>query len=423
VSGAAGDSAERDLTVNQRIARTAVGLLCAALTLLASAGCLAQSSFPVRRSFGSDPFEREHRCTSLTDRSVSRDLRLGSAYDVFADDCLFEMHRLFQASPNLGYSAGRILKKAVLALALLQDDNTMELAVRPQRDIISSLGRRSLIRQYRRGTRVAPPEGKIAIDTHLHTCASPDSLASASEILLSAACYGLNGVAITDHDTLDGATRAIETAEKLKAQGRLPASFLVIPGEEVSSSDGHIIGLFLTATIPPGMTAERTVQAIHNQGGLAIAAHPLRPKSLEDLANTLPFDAVETETAAENLHYAITPGVDRARRAAFYAGVTKPRIGASDSHDPESVAECYTILQCELTLEGVREAILAGRTTPVAAITDDYAKVVADGTLPRLLSIGWALTDLSPVIRKYLHTDDISLSILPRPALRFSKQF
>ncbi len=78
----------------------------------------------------------------------------------------------------------------------------------------------------------------------------------------------------------------------------------IIVGEEISAREGHVVGLFLQEWIPPGMDAARTVDAIHRQGGIAIAAHPytnlMRWNNLVGVGNlirSLPFDAVETRNS------------------------------------------------------------------------------------------------------------------------------
>src|ERR1041385_7118057 len=79
---------------------------------------------------------------------------------------------------------------------------------------------------------------------------------------------GLDVIAVTDHDTIEGALRARECA------ARRPDAPHVIVGEEVSSRHGHILGLFLEKRVRPGLSAAATIAAIHDQGGLAVAAHP-----------------------------------------------------------------------------------------------------------------------------------------------------
>src|ERR1700738_1359564 len=110
-----------------------------------------------------------------------------------------------------------------------------------------------------------PARGLAAL--HLHTSYS-DGWPSPAEVVDHVTLEtSLDVIAITDHDTIEGALRAAEHSERT-------AGVPVIAGEEVSSRQGHILGLFLERRIPPGLSAAATVDEIHNQGGLAIAAHP-----------------------------------------------------------------------------------------------------------------------------------------------------
>lgn len=103
----------------------------------------------------------------------------------------------------------------------------------------------------------------MRVDLHVHTCASPDSLTRPERALWWAKRRGLDALAITDHDTLDAAREIAGRAE-----------LVVIVGEEVNTSEGEVIGLFLHETIPPGSSAADTIGFIHEQGGLAILPHP-----------------------------------------------------------------------------------------------------------------------------------------------------
>src|SRR5260370_29738315 len=115
----------------------------------------------------------------------------------------------------------------------------------------------------------------------------------------------LNVIAVTDHDTIEGALRARDHAAKR-------ARLHVIVGEEVSSRDGHIVALYLERRIRPGMSAAATVDAIHDQGGLAIAVHPFwrtergartRPvHAVGWLAAEPDFDGIEVQNATPGLY-------------------------------------------------------------------------------------------------------------------------
>jgi predicted metal-dependent phosphoesterase TrpH len=77
----------------------------------------------------------------------------------------------------------------------------------------------------------------------------------------------LCAIAITDHNTMEGAFRAKELCPKFGLE--------VILGEEIDTQEGHLIGLFLERPINPGKPAEETVEIIHKQGGLAVIPHPM----------------------------------------------------------------------------------------------------------------------------------------------------
>ncbi len=103
-------------------------------------------------------------------------------------------------------------------------------------------------------------------DLHLHTQWSDgDKL---DRVLKQALALNLDAIAVTDHDEIDGALEA----RRLVHEKRLRIA--VIPGIEISSRDGHIGALFVQKKIPKGLSAEETVDLIHQAGGIAVAHHP-----------------------------------------------------------------------------------------------------------------------------------------------------
>ena len=105
-------------------------------------------------------------------------------------------------------------------------------------------------------------------DVHMHTTFS-DGTGTVEEVLGFVETYTpLDVIAITDHDTIDGALRARD----LVARRTYP--FEVIVGEEISTREGHMLALFLEKRVPPGLSIERSIELVHEQGGLAIIAHP-----------------------------------------------------------------------------------------------------------------------------------------------------
>jgi len=176
-------------------------------------------------------------------------------------------------------------------------------------------------------------------DLHMHTTFS-DGWPSPTELVDHVSRRtDLDVIAVTDHDTIEGALRA---ADRAGSRRRLQ----VIVGEEVSSREGHILALFLERRIRPGMSAAATVNAIHEQGGVAVAAHPfwrterqVRSGPVHGvgwLAAELDFDAVEVENA--------TPGFYVFNRLArrLNLGLGAPEIGSSDAHILDAIGRAYT---------------------------------------------------------------------------------
>jgi predicted metal-dependent phosphoesterase TrpH len=131
-------------------------------------------------------------------------------------------------------------------------------------------------------------------DLHVHSDFSDGAQSPAT--IVRAAAGRLDVLALTDHDDIRGALRAREFAVRHPELG-----VDVVVGEEVSSLNGHVIGLWLQERVPPGLSAAKTIELIHAQGGLAVAAHPFHPirgaarghRSVGALAGDLPLDALE----------------------------------------------------------------------------------------------------------------------------------
>jgi predicted metal-dependent phosphoesterase TrpH len=113
----------------------------------------------------------------------------------------------------------------------------------------------------------------LRFDPHIHSLAS-DGISDVEAILEAALARGLDAIAIADHERIDAAVAA-----KAIAEGRgLPIE--VVVGEEVTTRNGHLVGLWLRERIRPWHSMKRSIAMIHEQGGLAIVAHPLPPYPL-----------------------------------------------------------------------------------------------------------------------------------------------
>jgi len=190
---------------------------------------------------------------------------------------------------------------------------------------------------------------QIKIDLHVHTHYSFDGLITPEELVFYAKKRGLDGVAITDHDRIDG---ALKIAKEI--------NLLAIPGIEISSLNGHIIGLNLQEPVPQKLSADETVEKIHELGGLAVACHPMAflKTSLKNRINSK-FDAVEViNSSAIPFGYS----VKRSREIASRLGIAQ--VAGSDAHYGPEIGSAYTIIEAELEIDRIIKAISKGLCQP-----------------------------------------------------------
>ena len=195
----------------------------------------------------------------------------------------------------------------------------------------------------------------LHIDLHTHSFFSGDGVSSPEELIDSARRKGLHGFALTDHNTCAGVEYLLRKG-LMRPDGLPVDGFLVIPGVEVSTRDGHLLCLGVTLPDMKGRPAAEVCRAIHERGGLAIPPHPydhFRAGIRESVLKTLPVDAVEVFNAATTFQYCN-------RRAYQYAEANGlPMIAGSDTHHERSIGTAYTILETdELTLAAVLRQIL-----------------------------------------------------------------
>lgn len=188
-------------------------------------------------------------------------------------------------------------------------------------------------------------------DLHIHSNHS-DGLAKIPDIMEYVANEtDLSVIAITDHNTIEGALFAQSLADMY--------DFEVVVGEEISSKSGHIIGLWLTEAVPPGLSAAETVARINEQGGVAIIAHPFAnrafgPFGLESVGKAIydvAFHALEVYNSSPYLIYA-----NRLASKAFSGGQGIAATGGSDAHVLKAVGKGYTVFR-GTTAEDLRRSI------------------------------------------------------------------
>jgi predicted metal-dependent phosphoesterase TrpH len=216
------------------------------------------------------------------------------------------------------------------------------------------------------------------IDFHTHSGHSSDSLLPAGRLLARAAAAGLAAIAVTDHNSLGGARQA---QALIAAAADQFGGLAVIAGEEVKTSEGELIGLFLDEEIPRGLSPEETIRRIRDQGGLVFAPHPfdrlrgsrIRAAALDRVAHLI--DAIETLNARTTLV------ADNKRAAAFARRHGLPAVAGSDAHVAQEVGHAYLDLPepPQLTPDGLRRQLPLGRvggrlSNPVVHVGSKLAK-------------------------------------------------
>jgi predicted metal-dependent phosphoesterase TrpH len=187
---------------------------------------------------------------------------------------------------------------------------------------------------------------QVKADLHVHTVYSADSVITPKELVFYARKSGLTAVAVTDHNQVEGARKIAKETD-----------FLIIPGTEVSSAHGHIVGLNVQEAIPRGLTAEETVDRIHQAGGIAIACHPFALfKGSIGKHVTGKFDAVEVINASA---FPFSRSVKKARELADRFKL--PRVAGTDAHYGPVIGCAYTLIDAEPNVEDIVKAIGKGQ--------------------------------------------------------------
>lgn len=168
----------------------------------------------------------------------------------------------------------------------------------------------------------------LRVDLHLHSDFSHDGRSSLAQLIERARECGIDRLALTDHNKVDGALELARIA---------PA--LAIVGEEAKTLEGEVIGLFITDRLPPFRRPEEVLDMVHDMGGLTYIPHPLDPHRshfradrLIDLADRI--DIIET----------YNPWCDRSANQAAVAlaqDLGKVTATGSDAHSAEELGRSW----------------------------------------------------------------------------------
>ena len=168
----------------------------------------------------------------------------------------------------------------------------------------------------------------MRVDLHLHSNYSHDGQSSLEELIRRCRECGLDRIALTDHNTVEGALELAKLAPEL-----------TIVGEEAGTREGEVIGLFITSRLPPHLPPEDVMDMVHDMGGLTYIPHPFdrhranfRTERIVELADRI--DIIETYNAW------CEPAENQAA-ARFAADLGKVTATGSDAHSASELGRSW----------------------------------------------------------------------------------
>jgi predicted metal-dependent phosphoesterase TrpH len=187
----------------------------------------------------------------------------------------------------------------------------------------------------------------LKIDLHVHTCYSRDAVTTLKEVVTYSKKRGLDGVAITDHDTIVGATKLQNS------------DLIVISGIEITTLNGHLLALNVTTPIPPKLDINETIQIIHEAGGIAVAPHPTAIHRSAPSRHTASYDAIEVLNSADIPFQFLTYLNQK-----LATRLSLPQTAGSDSHYGPEIGAAYTVIAADPDVDEIIRAIKKGATIP-----------------------------------------------------------
>jgi predicted metal-dependent phosphoesterase TrpH len=172
----------------------------------------------------------------------------------------------------------------------------------------------------------------LKVDMHIHSCFSNDGMGTPQDLIKSLKKRGLQGMALTDHNTMSG----YRTVQQV-----VPNDFLVIPSVEISTADGHLLAINVTETIQAGLSVEETVERIIDAGGEPIVPHLFR------LLSGIKKDKlkrIQTKISAIEVFNGCSVPNTNLKTAKVAHALNLGGTGGSDSHDPFYAGYAYTVI-------------------------------------------------------------------------------
>lgn len=190
------------------------------------------------------------------------------------------------------------------------------------------------------------------IDTHIHTNQSPCANITLEETLIHLVGH-VDAIIITDHDLIQNIPENVLSSFKIKYEIKI-----LQPAVEISTAQGHLLGYGISSPPSYYLEAEDVINMIHNEGGIAVAAHPFALLGLDETIFSLELDALEINGSRSSRINQM------AKEAAEEMGI--PMIGGSDSHTSYHVGTCVTEFQKEInSMKDFIEEVKKGNCQPL----------------------------------------------------------
>jgi hypothetical protein len=216
-----------------------------------------------------------------------------------------------------------------------------------------------------RSTECTSYDKPTKIDLHLHTYYSADGSVAPETYVKLAREFGFAGIAITDHDRIEGATKAYECAKKFD-------DFIVIRGCEISTAKGHILALGITRKppLPKYCSLDDAIEFIEAEAGIAIVVHPFR------VNGTNRHEACRKVFAALEVKNGRCTFYQNAKALKLARKLGSPEVGGSDGHTIPELGRCFTIFDTPInTVDELLDKIKAGRTVAEGMSISMYQKL------------------------------------------------
>ncbi|MDD1671455.1 MAG: PHP domain-containing protein [Methanomicrobiales archaeon] len=174
----------------------------------------------------------------------------------------------------------------------------------------------------------------LRLDMHVHSAFSRDSVVPVRSIVRTWRRAGVLSL-VCDHNTIKGSRRIMDAIRTLNPE--VPE----LLAEEITTTSGEIVGLFLNEEIPPGLSADETLDLIQNQGGLSLVPHPFCRYRSQALHHHALESLIEKIDIIEGFNARNVVDADNERASVFARERNKPISVGSDAHTPLELSRVW----------------------------------------------------------------------------------